>query len=95
MAPDANRPGGEHPGDGHHSAHQSDEQLQDTAALCEVVGLVARLGDRVLDLERRLAAAKVPHAPTALDRQRRRSAEKLAAGSPVARFVRQREEVLG
>jgi hypothetical protein len=78
------------------TVHQSDDvKTDDSDLLCEVIDLVGHLSDRIVDVELRLAALGVPHAPSALDRQRARSRALAAESSPVARFVVQREEVLG
>jgi hypothetical protein len=76
------------------NAHLEAEQPQDTGALCEVLDLVSRLTDRVVELEMRLAAAGVPHTPSALDRQRARSRARLAGSSYLARFVADRERAV-
>jgi hypothetical protein len=93
MPPNANRPGGwTPPGPTNYQSHDDHRDAhQDSAGLCDLLDLVARLNDRVVDLELRLAGARVPHAPSALERQRRRRRARLERTSPVARFVADRE----
>jgi hypothetical protein len=75
------------------NAHLEAEQFDDTEPdhCDDVLELLERLSRRVLVLEHRLAAAGVPHAPNALDRQRRYSRARLVSSSHVARFVAERE----
>jgi hypothetical protein len=75
-------------------------------AAFDLLASQGRLKQSEIEQALRPKPAPTPPAPTdpedwtdeqwaALDRQRRRSAEKLAGCSPVARYVRQREDVLG
>ncbi len=72
----------------------SPQHVGPAAASDDLLALVVRLADRLLDLERRLAAAGIANVEP-LERQRKRGRRLLEESSPVARYVAGRQRVLG
>jgi hypothetical protein len=98
VAPDAGRHQGGNPGagpeqlvDDHHDVAGEDSP---GGYDCELLDLVERLGDRVLDLEHRLAAADVPHVDLGLI-GRAKLRRRAAGSSPTLTYAAGRERVCG